>query len=323
MNTSAERRDSWVTLAALGAALILGLSAAPVEAQVPGTGHTVINPGQQTVVESREADMAAYERERGYRETGPERSATDRARDRRFAQTAAGAAETGCDVTEASLMGQTIEGRHRIYEVACTAGTGFIVIASEPPRAYDCVGRAGYAATARAADPEAELGLQCTLEANQNTVQLIAGYAREAGLECEVDQAIATAVGAYEIGCANRDGWLLDKTDAGWAARPCWVAALKTPGACLYSTPQEAMSQWPVLTAGSNAAACVPAEVAWMGDSGERGSFYEIRCGSGEGVIVRFRDDAPQQTYSCIDAPQIFNRPCELTAAAAASGGRA
>lgn len=322
MGKNAILAPSRAAAAAFGLVLLaFASSAGPAAAQVPGTGYTVINPGQRDVVEARQADHAAYGREREARETEGRRSATDRARDRRLAQTAATAAGTGCDVTEASLMGQTLEGGHRIYEVACSAGSGFIIIASEPPQAHDCVGQAGYAAVARAADPEAEVGLQCILPANQNTVALIAGYAREAGLNCEVDQAIATAVGRYEIGCAGRDGWLLEKDASGWSSTACWIADLKGAGSCLYSTPEEASVQWLTLVEGTDAAACAPAAVEWMGDSAERGSFYEVRCGSGEGIIVRFKDGAPQQTYSCIDAPQIFRRPCNLTQVEGSASG--
>ena len=285
--------------------LALGSWVGAVEAQS-------MNPGERDARAARSSSQSAYGREREGREGRGARTPTEIARERRLAQGAATAAGLSCEVQEARLMGETTEGRHKIWEVACASGPGWIIIASEPPQSHDCVGQAGYAVQARAADPDAEVGLQCELEANKDVVGIIAGYARDAGLECEVDQALATGVDAYEVGCAGRDGWLLDKRDGAWVSRPCWITGLKTPGACMYSSRDEAAAEWPRLVAGSDAAACAPSEVEWMGD-GDRGSFYEIRCSSGEGIIVRFKDDAAQQTYSCIDAPQIFRRPCNLT----------
>ncbi len=301
-----------VMAALAGGALMTAAGAAL--AQAPGGGSGAMNPGQRDVQQLRGAASAAYGRESEARASrNASRSPAELARERRLAQAAATAAGTGCDVKEARTLGRTTEGRHDIFEIACDAGPGFIVIASEPPQSYDCLGQAGYAAQARAADPNAEVGLQCELEANQNAVAVVGGYARDAGLDCRVDEALATGVDAYEVGCAGRDGWLLQKRDGAWVSRSCWMTSLKTPGACLYSTREENAAEWPRLVAGSDAAACVPAEVEWMGDGGDRGSFYEIRCASGDGIIVRFKDDAAQQTYSCIDAPQIFRRPCNLT----------
>ena len=306
--------------------MAVGLAPRAAEAQAQGT---TTNPGQRDVVEQRSTTQSAYGREMEGRAVGARgaiRRPVDIARERRMAQTAANAAGTGCDVTEAALLGQTIEGGHKIFEVACDAQPGFIIIASDPAQSFGCVAQAGYAVTARATDPNADVGLQCNLPANLNTVQVIAGYGREAGVECEVDQASATAIDIYEIGCAGRDGWVIEKRDSAWLTTPCWQLSLKTEQTCLYSTREEAAVEWRVLVAGSSVAACVPAGVFWMGDNAQRGSFYEIRCSSGEGVIVRFLNGATQQTYSCNDAQQVFNRPCSLTTAAApaavSAGGR-
>ncbi len=303
-----------------------GFAPRPAEAQAYGGGA---NPGQRDAVQQRDVTQSAYGREvegRAVGARGAIRRPVDVARERRMAQAAATAAGTGCDVTEAVVLGETIEGGHKIFEVVCDSQPGYIIIASDPPRAHGCVAQAGYAASARATDPTAEVGLQCGLPGNLDTVQVIAGYGREAGVECAVDQASATAIDIYEIGCSGRDGWVIEKRDSAWLTTPCWQLSLKTEQTCMYSSREEAAGEWLVLVAGSSVATCVPADVFWMGDNAQRGSFYEIRCVSGEGVIVRFKDGSTQQTYSCNDAEQVFRRPCSLTSAAAPTatpaGGR-
>lgn len=233
-----------------------------------------------------------------------------------------------CQVTQSALLGAREDGT-KLYEVACASGPGYIIEALQTgPKANDCVLQWSFGQITREQDPAADIGLQCGLPGNQNAVQVITAYGAEAGLICEVDQAVATAVDAYEIGCAGRDGWRLARVAGAWDATPCWELALTTNVTCRYSTEQDAKAEWPRLVAGTDAAACQIQDVAWMGDNPERGAFYELKCATGEGVIVRFKDGAGQQTYSCIDAEQIFRKPCSLTPAAPAaapapSGGRA
>jgi len=241
----------------------------------------------------------------------------------------AAVAAPSCQVTGSALLGAREDGT-KLYEVACASGPGYMLEAiADAPKANDCVLQWSFGQIVRESDPAADVGLQCGLPANQNAVQVIAAYGRDAGLECQVDQALATAQDVYEIGCADRDGWRVEKQASGWQTTPCWQFALIADRPCRFSTREESATEWPKLTAGSDAAACRIEDVALMGQNAERGTFYELKCSSGEGVIVRFKDGATQQTYSCIDAEQIFRRPCSLTtvetpaAEPAPTGGRA
>ncbi len=275
---------------------------------------------------------------------GNQRSAQDRRRSDRRQQQAAtptpeqvaaevtplvAVAAPNCQMTESALLGAREDGT-KLFEVACATGPGYVIEAvAGAPKANDCVLQWSFGEIQREADPAADVGLQCSLPGNQNPVQVIAAYGAEAGLNCQVDKALATAVDTYEIGCAERDGWRLERTSGAWEATPCWELALTSNITCRFSTEDDARAEWPKLVVGTDAAACQIEGVAWMGDNPDRGSFYELKCASGEGVIVRFKDGAGQQTYSCIDAPQIFRKPCSLTtveapaAAPAQTGGRA
>lgn len=234
-----------------------------------------------------------------------------------------------CQPTEANLLGAREDGT-KLYEVACATGPGYILEAVEgAPKANDCVLLWSVGQIRKEEDPAADVGAQCALPGNQNAVQVIAAYGREAGVECEVDQAVAVAVNVYEIGCASRDGWLVEKSETGWTASACWQSALTSDLSCRYSTREEAAAEWPKLVAGTDAAACSPQDVRWVGQNAERGVFYELKCASGDGIIVRFKDGAGQQIYACADAERIFRSPCTLTppaqpaAVPAESGGRA
>ena len=58
------------------------------------------------------------------------------------AQIQATAAGAACQVTSANLLGVTPE-QIPMYEAACATGPGYILIASTPPQAVDCVLLAG------------------------------------------------------------------------------------------------------------------------------------------------------------------------------------
>lgn len=315
-------------------AAVLGLLATvPAAAQsVDGASvyDTVPQPGDEPVVQGRRETSASRLRDRE-RSDVRDAAAGQPTKEMVMAEIAplAATAAPSCQPTDGALLGAREDGV-RLYEIACATGPGYVIEATaEGPKAHDCVMQWSFGVLAREADPAANTGLQCSLPGNQNPTEVIAGYGRELGLTCEVDQAVATAIDVYEIGCAGRDGWRLEKNASGWQSTECWQFALRTDGVCRYTTPEESAAEWPKLVAGSDVAACQVQDVAWMGDNAERGSFFELKCSSGEGVIVRFKDGAAQQTYSCIDAPQIFRKPCSLTtvespaAAPAPTGGRA
>lgn len=131
-----------------------------------------------------------------------------------------------CHVTEASNPGFS-GGDKPIFEAACADGPGYVLIASNPPQSYDCFELAGAAETARQRNPRANVGLQCELPANQNIVAVAGGWAREAGVTCQVNNAALVGKSAdnnpiYEIGCANNEGgYWLEKAGNDWLVEGC------------------------------------------------------------------------------------------------------
>lgn len=242
------------------------------------------------------------------------------------AQAQATAAGLACQVTEAVNPGATAE-QAKIYEAACAEGPGYILIGSTPPQSFDCLELAGTAYTARLRDPAADVGQQCALPANQNGLAVIGGWAREAGVACTVDEAVAIGKSAennivYEVGCAGADGYWLEKVGSTWKLQDC-LQVVSVNGTCRFTTPQEQADGFEPKLAGTDAAACDVAQVRLMGENAN-GRFYEAKCSAeGQGYIARVgTDGVTQQIYPCATAQRIGGG-CTLTPAPAAAAAPA
>jgi hypothetical protein len=236
------------------------------------------------------------------------------------AQTQATAAGLACQVTEAANPGVTPE-QVKIFEAACATGPGYLLIASAPPQAFSCIELAGQAATARLRDPAADVGQQCVLPANQNALAVVGGWAREAGVSCTIDEAVAIGKSdagniVYEVGCAGVDGYWLERVGEQWKLQDCLQIA-SVRGTCRFTTAQEQADGFETKLAGTDAAACDVTQVRLMGQN-PNGRFYEAKCAAeGEGYIARVNNEGvTQQIYPCATAQRIGGG-CRLTPAPA------
>lgn len=246
---------------------------------------------------------------------------------RAAAQAQLTAANLSCTLTDAANPG--VIGESQVYEAACANAEGYILIASTPPQAFSCIELAGTAAIARSRDPNADVGQQCVMPSNQNSLAIISGWARQAGAACTIDEAQAIGKSddnnmVYEIGCANADGYWLEKTAAGWDLKDCLQVASMN-GACRFTTAAEQAQGFQGKLAGTDAADCAVTQVRMMGQNAN-GRFYEAKCSAeGQGYIARINNDGvTQQVYACATAQRIGGG-CTLTpapAAAPATGGR-
>jgi len=252
------------------------------------------------------------------------------------AQAAATAANLSCQVTEATLLGAAAGATGSVYEAACATGPGYIITASTPPEAIDCVllatqlAKDAAAAPAtpapaparrgRRAEPEVQ-PVSCKLPANQDILAVQAAYAKEAGIDCQVDAAspIGVAPGGatvYEIGCAGTDGYRINKDGAAWTKSEC-IKLVAANGTCRFTTPEEQNATVAALLVGSAADDCVPEQVRFMGGNAN-GEFYEAKCAGAEGFILRVKDGKTEQVYGCAIASQIGGG-CKLTTTAPAA----
>lgn len=241
---------------------------------------------------------------------------------RSAAQIQVTAAGLDCQVTEAVNPGATAEGQ-AFYEAACASGPGYLLVATTPPQAFNCIELAGQAETARLRDPNAVPGQQCVLPANQNGLVVIGGYAHDAGLACTAEQAAAIGTSSaggliYEVSCAEGPGYWLEKIETSWKTTPCWDQAL-SPTTCRYTSAAKALASWQGVLAGSPAADCDVQQGRRVGQDAQGLTVYEIKCAVGDGYFVRIDADWKAQKFDPCATSQHIGGGCTLTPAPAAA----
>ena len=152
---------------------------------------------------------------------------------------------------------------------------------------------------------------------NLNPVPVLSAYAREAGIDCVVDQgsAIGKSVAGnviYEIGCADKDGYWIENAGERWEATPCWDLALQQD-TCRYSTAAETSGAWKTILAGTDAASCDVQQARRVGRDAQGLTVYEVKCGTGEGYFARVGATfTAERIHPCAEAQNIGGG-CSLT----------
>lgn len=256
------------------------------------------------------------------REATPERVA-------QAAQAAAAAAGLACRLKESALLGLTSD-NYDLFEIACEGGAGYILTNASPPQTFDCLVLSAQADRVRAEGGTVAANSVCSLPGNQNSAVMIAGYAREAGVPCQVDA--GKALGAtpegnlvFEVGCAGADGYHIEKTAQGWSKTDC-LQVTGTNLTCQFTTVQEQVAGFQPLLAGTAIDDCSASQIRLLAQN-DTGRFIEVKCASGDGYVARVKDNAIGQVYPCAAAIRIGGG-CTLTpvaapqAAPAPAGGR-
>lgn len=295
--------------AALGAAALLAAGAQTAAAQDAPT-ETTAPTGQDAGQDNSQGQEArGSRRNQAPREQTPEQA-------RAAVESALAAVGGSCQITEAKHLGQNDE-RQMLYEAVCADAPGYLVKMSTPPEAYNCLELEGAAARTRAEDPAAPAGQLCTLPGNQNGLQLVSGWATEAGVSCSVDQAVAIGKGendslVYEVGCAGADGYWLEQKGGAWTARDC-LSVTGGGGKCQFTTAEEQAAGYTAKLATTEASDCSVAQIRMMGQNAN-GRFAEVKCATeGLGYVIRMNGSgAVQQVYACAIAQRIGGG-CTLT----------
>lgn len=228
----------------------------------------------------------------------------------------------GCQVTEAARLGVTAQ-QALTFEAVCASGPGYLAVASTPTTTFNCLELAGTAMVLRERDPAAPVGQQCTLPVNQNTVPIIGGFAREAGIDCTVDQASAfgkTDAGSliYEIGCAEQDGYWIQKAEAGWEVTPCFQLILQGK-TCRFSTAEESKGAWTTVLAGTDAAPCDVQQARHVGRDAQGLTVYEVKCAVGDGFFARVDASRKAQRVNACAVSAHVGGGCTMSPAAPAT----
>lgn len=322
------------TLALMAMAIAAAFVAAePAVAQIRSGGSGRTPPRGEQVMPGRiggdqnDRDAEAARRRDRQRPQRPDAAAPTRTPEeiKAAAQAQLTASNLTCELTDASNPG--LIGEAQVYEAVCNNAEGYILIASTPPQAISCIELAGTAAIARSRDPNADVGQQCVMPANQNGLAIIGGWARDAGASCTIDEAQAIGKSddnnmVYEVGCTGADGYWLEKTSAGWDLKDC-LQVNAMGGTCRFTTAQEQADGFEAKLAGTAAAGCDVTQIRLMG-SNANGRFFEAKCAAeGEGYVARVSPTGEtQQIYPCAAAQRIGGG-CTLTVVpAAAAGGR-
>lgn len=304
-------------LAALGAALALSSFAVPA-AQAQDSDNSDRRPPSDQEVRERQNESNVANRARRNASSDRRQPAAPAAptpeENIAAAQVIATAAGSSCQVTQATYLGETAAAE-KSYEAACAAGPGYIVIATTPPQAIDCVLLAGQAEIDRARDPAASVGTQCVIPQNADVLRVLTAYATEAGVPCPIDQGASIGKSGdnliYEVGCNGLDGFWLEREPTGWKKTECAIIVTQN-ATCRYSTTAEAAATFKARLAGSEGAACDVIEGRFMG-ANANGAFWEAKCAGGNGLIARFNPEyAVQQVYPCETAHRIGGG-CTLT----------
>lgn len=306
-------------LTLLGGAMALALlSVQPALAQEPGDDRAGMagQTGEPDRSDGNDRDS------RGARQSRRAAAAPTAEENKAAAQAMLTTAAVDCRVSEATLLGVTAE-QHATYEAICAEGPGYLVVGSTPPQTFNCLELAGQAETSRLRDPTADVGQQCTLPVNLDPLPVLSSYAREAGVDCTVDQAAAIGKSSagkliFEVGCADRDGYWIEHTGDRWKTTPCWDLSLQG-AACRYSTAAETLGAWSKVLAGTEAAACDVQQARRVGRDAQGLTVYEVKCGAGDGYFARVGETfIAQRVHPCATA-QAIGGGCTLTPPAVAA----
>lgn len=221
-----------------------------------------------------------------------------------------------CNVDAARFIGRNAEDR-TLYEVACVAAPGFLLLDTVPAQTINCIANNASVAARRAENPEGDPGAECTLERNLDVLGSIAPMVTAAGITCQADGArwvgmttAATPETRYEIGCANADGYWIDVANDGSVSnlRPC-LEVVAAGGACELTTPEEQAAGIVALAApaGRSCQATGGRFVGANAGTGQR--YYEVGCADGVGFMIR------------TSAENTFETVIECAAATGIAGG--
>lgn len=228
------------------------------------------------------------------------------------AQDAARAAGIDCRVASAVYLGRT-EDYRPIYEAVCRDGAGHLLIGGRDAQGFNCLALEAQLETERARATGRALPPTCRTPGNRNAVPVVARFAREAGLDCTIDEAAMIGLSIdnrfiYEAGCRGDVGAWLEFGGEGWIVTDC-VVVVAQDGECRFTTADERArlaGRWLAAQPDLEAARrCSAVDVRYMGGNAT-GGWYEARCAFGEGLVVRLdAARAVAEVLSCAEATRI------------------
>jgi hypothetical protein len=236
-----------------------------------------------------------------------------------------------CTVADANYMGASKakddkgkEVTTNVYEVACSEGMGYLVLAKEgaAPDAYNCLKMATNAAKSGGK-------LVCALPGNADLNKPMQDLVTKAGEKCTVNKSrwIGTVseskVDQYEVACSEGGAYIVVAPQPGstksLVAESCLIAS-RAGVACEYQPKETIVAQIKAMAAPANRTACEVNDATYVGEStANKHVFYELGCTDGKSGYILETDAAGKyvNTIDCARA-SAFAGGCKLTTVAAA-----
>ncbi len=224
---------------------------------------------------------------------------------------------SSCEYGASRILGQNQDG-NIMYEISCNNGPGFLLLDTQPAQIVNCIANNASVARRLAADPEAEVGAECILPGNTDTVAAIRPLAVAAGVTCAVDQARwvgLTPDGSqrYEVGCPGTEGYWFDVNASNQSGNllPCLRVA-RAGGECEFTTATE-QAAWVMNLAANSGRACQANAARYVGQISSGAQYYEVGCSNSLGFMVSTTAEGVYDTtLDCAAAAHIDNG-CTLT----------
>jgi hypothetical protein len=245
-----------------------------------------------------------------------------------MAEAPAAMQQTGyaCTITDANFMGVSKakdesgkEVTTNVYEVACSEGLGYLVLAKEgaTAEAYNCLKMATNAAKTGGK-------LVCALPANTDYNAALQGMMTKTGEKCTVNKArwigsvTESKVDQYEVACSEGGAYIMVVPQPGstktLVAESCLIAS-RAGIACEYQPKEAIIAQIKAMAAPANRTACQVSDATYVGEATTtKHVFYELACSDGKSGFMLETDPTGKyvNAIDCARASGIAGG-CKLT----------
>ena len=178
----------------------------------------------------------------------------------------------------------------KIYEVACSEGMGYVLIAktkgTDAPQAYTCM------MTAQPGADGKPTPLACKLPANARPELGLQPLMTQAGRSCQIDKARTVGLGAtqtyYEVACKDGSGYILQvPMKAGGPALTATTCLAFGPESKVKCTLSDPAAQLGVVTSLAAATGkCALKDKRYVATDAAGTDYYEVACTDGKGYIL-------------------------------------
>ena len=200
------------------------------------------------------------------------------------------AANSGCTVTDARLIGADKKSNTSYYEVACQDSIGFAVIAKKDtaPQVFTCLESNNPAPDGK---PSA---LACVLPANADPKAGLVPFVKKTGVACDIENARAIGSGAknsyFEVACKGGTGYIIQTTtpinvDQEVVANSCLLYEEGGNVSCKLTDKATQLAVVDTLAAGSGKNCAVKDKRYVL--STKTDNYFEVACQDGKGYMLQ------------------------------------